>query len=70
MNDFDKNVLLNVVTKATNDDIGVLNVITTKNSNGNSIEMSVLVKNKTELSKFMNGIRMIPSVSGVERLIK
>ncbi len=68
--DFDKNVLLNVVTKATNDDIGVLNVITTKNSNGNSIEMSVLVKNKTELSKFMNGIRMIPGVSGVERLIK
>ena len=30
----------------------------------------VLVKNKTELSKFMNGIRMIPGVSGVERLIK
>ena len=68
--DFDKDVLLNVVTKATSDKIGVLNVLTTKNSNGNSIEMSVLVKNKTELIKFMNDIRMINGISNVERLIK
>lgn len=67
---FDKDMLIPIITKATSNDIGVKNIINNRTVNEQSIEMGVAVKNKEELLKFMNDIRMIPGVSEVERLIK
>ena len=61
-------LLVKVVSKAANHDIGVRSVRNTNNSDGQSIEMTVVVHNKEELVKFMNDIKMEPVVSEVERL--
>ena len=63
-------ILVPVITKATSGDIGVKNIVNNKTVNEQNIEMGVAVKNKEELLKFMNDIRMISGVTEVERLIK
>ena len=65
-----EDMLLSIISKAANNDIGVRNVNNNKTADGGAIEMSVVVSNKEELLKFMNDIRMIEGVLEVERLIK
>ena len=63
-------VLLPVVTKAANNDIGVQGVVNNKDLEGQTIEMNVVVKDKAELMKLINDIQMMPEVTEVERFIK
>lgn len=67
---FSEDVLVPIITKATSNDIGVKNIVNNKNLNEQTIEMGVAIKNKEELLKFMNDVRMIPGILEVERLIK
>lgn len=68
--DFGKDVLLEVVSKAANNNIGVRDVSNNRGADGTVTYMGIMIKNKDELVKFMNDIRMISGVSSVERLIK
>ena len=61
-------LLLDIISKASNNDIGVQSVINI--GKGNTIEMTVLVENTTKLKKFMNDIDMMNDVVLVERDIK
>jgi len=63
-------LLLSIIAKAANNDIGVKSVNNTKDIDSQSIEMTVVVKNREELLKFMNDIKMLETVTEVERLIK
>lgn len=66
----ENDILLNIITKATNSEIGVANVNNSIHSNTRTIELKVVLKNKEMLTKFMNDIKTIPGVNLVERLIK
>ncbi|MDD6323076.1 MAG: bifunctional (p)ppGpp synthetase/guanosine-3',5'-bis(diphosphate) 3'-pyrophosphohydrolase [Bacilli bacterium] len=63
-------ILLNIISKAADKDVPVRNFFTHHGKEDESIEMTILVKNKEQLVKFMNDIKMIPEVTDVERLIK
>lgn len=63
-------VLVPIIAKAANSDIGVRNVINNKTVDSQTIELGVIVKDKEELLKFMNTIKTIPGVTEIERLIK
>ncbi len=63
-------LLLKIVTKASNDDIGVRNISTNNTLDGQNIEMTIVVHDKDELLKFINNIRSLESVKSVERVIK
>ena len=64
------NTLINIISKATNNDIPVRQFNSHRSKEDEAIEMTVLVKNKEQLLKLMNDIKMIPEVTDVERLIK
>ena len=64
-----KNLLIDVVSKATNQDIPVQRFSNTRLKEGNLIKMTVLVSNKENLLKLMNDIKMIDGVVEVTRLI-
>ena len=61
-------LLLKVVQKAANRDIGVQNISNTKNSGGQSIEATIVVHNLEELTRFINDVKMFEEVKDVERL--
>lgn len=61
-----KNVTLELISKASNNDIPVKSF----NNRDDVIFMNVLVKNKECLVKFMNDLKMVPGVISVERFIK
>lgn len=63
-------VLLSVITKAANSEIGVAGVNNKVHSNDRTIEMSIVLKNKDILTKFINDVKTISGVTLVERLIK
>ncbi|MBR2587801.1 MAG: bifunctional (p)ppGpp synthetase/guanosine-3',5'-bis(diphosphate) 3'-pyrophosphohydrolase [Bacilli bacterium] len=63
-------LLLKIVSKAANKNIGIQNVNNTKSMSGQTIELTILVKDKEELIKFMNDIKCIEEVREVERLVK
>lgn len=64
------NTLIDIISKATNNDIPVRQFNSHRSKEDEAIEMTVLVKNKEQLLKLMNDIKMIPEVTDVERLIK
>lgn len=66
----DNNALINIVSKAANNDIPVRMFNSHRFKEDEAIEMTVLVDNKEQLLKLMNDIKMIPEVTDVERLIK
>ena len=66
----DNNSLINIISKAANNDIPVRRFNSHKSKEDDAIEMTVLVNNKEQLLKLMNDIKMIPEVTDVERLIK
>ncbi len=63
-------VLAPIITKAASKDIGVRNINSNRDINTQMIEMGVVVKDKEELLKFMNDIKMVEGVIDVERSIK
>ncbi len=66
----DNNSLINIISKAANNDIPVRKFNSHRSKEDDAIEMTVLVNNKEQLLKLMNDIKMIPEVTDVERLIK
>ena len=66
----DNNSLINIISKAANNDIPVRRFNSHRSKEDDAIEMTVLVNNKEQLLKLMNDVKMIPEVTDVERLIK
>ena len=66
----DNNSLINIISKAANNDIPVRKFNSHRSKEDDAIEMTILVNNKEQLLKLMNDIKMIPEVTDVERLIK
>lgn len=66
----DKDVLLDIVTKAFNNNSSISNVRRTESPKTHALEITVMIENKDQLMKLINDIEMIPSVSEVERLIR
>ena len=66
----DNSSLINIISKAANNDIPVRRFNSHKSKEDEAIEMTVLVDNKAQLIKLMNDIKMISEVTDVERLIK
>lgn len=64
-----KNLLIDVVSKATNQDIPVKRFSNTHLKEDDLIKMTVLVNDKERLLKLMNDIKMIDGVTEVMRLI-
>lgn len=64
-----KNMLIDVVSKATNQDIPVKRFSTTRSKDEDLIKMTVLVNDKEKLLKLMNDIKMVEGVTEVSRLI-
>lgn len=66
----DNNALIDIISKAANNDIPVRRFNSHRSKEDDAIEMTVLVNNKEQLLKLMNDIKMIPEVTDVLRLIK
>lgn len=62
----DKNILMDIIAKTSNTDVTVQSI----NAHNNVYDLVVLIKNVEQLNKFINDIRLISSVSDVERTIK
>ena len=65
-----ENILLEIISKATNDGITIQSIYTYNNKQDNTYELTVVVENKEVLSKYMNSIRALNEVMECERLIK
>ncbi len=65
-----ENILVDIISLAANNDIGVQKVINHNTNNMGSIELTVVVKNKEHLLKFINALKMNTNIIEVERLIK
>ncbi len=63
-------LLLKIVSKAANKNIGIQSINNTKSLSGGTIELTILVNDTEELVKFMNDIRCISEVKEVERVVK
>lgn len=64
------NLLLEILKKASNNNISIQSINTYNNTDDVNYELVVLVENKESLSKFMNDIRMLKNILECERLIK
>ena len=64
------NSLINIISKAANNEIPVRQFSAHKSKEDEAYEMTVLVNDKERLLKLMNDIKMLPEVTEVERLIK
>jgi len=65
--DSSKNLLIDVISKAANNDIPVKRFSISKSD---LIKMTILVEGKEELMKLINAIEMIPGVLDVQRVIE
>lgn len=65
-----ENILVEIVSKASNNNINIQSINTYNNENDVVFDLLVLVENKEKLSKFINDVRMISNVIEVERSIK
>lgn len=65
-----KNLLIEVITKANNNDIPVRRFNVLHSKTGEIIKMSILVDNKEKLLKFLNDIKQIIDVKSVERVVE
>ena len=63
-------LLLKIVSKAANKNIGIQSINNTKSLSGGTIELTILVNDTEELVKFMNDIKCISEVKEVERVVK
>jgi GTP diphosphokinase / guanosine-3',5'-bis(diphosphate) 3'-diphosphatase len=65
-----RNLLLDIISKTSNYDINIISVNTIDTSENFLFEIILTVENNSRLDKFMNEIKSITSVIGVERSIK
>ena len=63
-----KNILVDMISKATNNNITILSVNTL--SENTKYKLQILVENKQTLDKFINDLKSISSISNIERLIQ
>lgn len=66
----ESDVMMDVVSKASNLNITIKSFVFHKLRLCNTLEMTILVKNKEELDKFMTSLKMINNIINVERVIK
>lgn len=66
----EKNTLLDIISKTSNNDIVVEGIKTLKSSENDLYEITVVVTDLEVLKKFMNDIDMIPNIIKVERMIQ
>ena len=64
------NILVDIISLAASHDIGVQKIINHNTENTCSTELTIVVKNKEHLLKFMNALKANNNVLDVERLIK
>ena len=67
-NDY-KNILLDIISKTSNNDITIINFNTLNTNDGINYDITVTASNIDNLNKFMNDIKSIESVLDVERKI-
>lgn len=65
-----KNLLLDIISKTSNNDISILSVNTIDTSENFLFEIIINVDNTNRLEKFMNEINLIENVIDVERTLK
>ena len=63
-------LLLDIISKATNDGISIQSVYTYSNQSDNTYEITVIVENKEKLVKYMNTVKTLNGIIECERLIK
>lgn len=63
-----KNILLDIISKTTNNNITV-NSVNTLNEN-TRYKINISVENKTNLDKFINDLKTIPTILNIERLVQ
>ena len=66
----DNNILLDIISKTSNNDINVESVNTINTNDGYLYNITVLVKDTKSLDKFIDDLKIIPSINSVDRLIK
>ena len=64
------NVLLDIISKTSSNDINVESINTINTSEGFLYNITVLVKDKESLEKFMSDLKNIPDIVNVDRMIK
>ena len=65
-----ENILLEIISKTSNNNINVQTINTYNNEDDTVFELTILVENKEKLEKFMNDIKIIPNIINVERIVK
>ena len=65
-----ENILLDIISKTSNNGINVQTINTYNNEDDMIFGLTILVENKEKLEKFMNDIKMLPNVISVERILK
>ncbi len=65
-----KNILIDIISKTSSSDVIIQSINTINVQDDNTFEISLLVKDKEKLLKFMNDLEMLEDVTKVERLIK
>jgi GTP pyrophosphokinase len=68
--DSNKNILLDIISKTSNNDINVQSVININKGNNTAYELTIGVANIDILNKFINDLEMMKDVINVERVIK
>ena len=66
----ESNVIIDVVSRANNNEITVNSFSNHKMRDSNTLEMTVLVKDKSQLNKFITSLEMVNNIISVEREIK
>ena len=63
-----KNILLDIISKTTNNNISVSSVNTLKENT--RYKLTILVENKSNLDKFISDLKSISNILNIERLIQ
>ena len=66
----ESNVIIDVVSRANNNEITVNSFSNHKMRDSNTLEMTVLVKDREQLNKFITSLEMVNNIISVEREIK
>lgn len=65
----DKNILMEIIAKTSNNDINVESIKTISSNDDFIYEITILVETKEKINKYINDLEMLPNVLAVERKI-
>ena len=65
-----ENLLLDIITITSSNNIGILNVNTTSTQTNNIYELTIEVTNSEKLKKYMNDLKQNSEIIKVERVFK